>query len=142
MKKSIIYTSITLLIVIFAGCGCSSNAILRQSAEEIEEMILEELTPVGMNMEDAIKVIEYNDYWQIEEWVFERGMSENFIDYYDGFRRRDSWTDVGIDVGEMAIGVELRYVVGLSTVAVYIYWGFDENSELIDVHVQKSRIPF
>jgi hypothetical protein len=116
--------------------------LMQQPVEEIREYIFE-LTPIGMNMEDAREAIEC--HFQIEEWGYGFGMGRAFIDYRNGVSRRYT---PGIDpympsnIGVMSIQIELGSYRGnhrgFASTFVYVAWGFDENSELIDVHVSKS----
>ena len=123
MKKTIICISLILLTIIaLTAVWATPPAHLSKPAEEIREDILK-LTPIGMSMNDAIKVIE--NEWQIDDWRFGQGMGTNSIDFESGL--------VNIELG--------RYRgnhIGLSSTFVYAFWEFDENSELIGVFVSKS----
>jgi len=143
--KTIICVSVALLTVFSVvtiavhASTSHSRSFLRQSEEEIRAYILE-LTPIGMNMDEARSVIEY--HFQIDEWSY----GPWGIDYENGIVRRYT---PGIDpyrppqIGVKAINLELgRYRRSgrlLASTFVFASWGFDENSELVDVHISKSR---
>jgi len=112
---------------------------MQQSEEEIREYLLE-LTPIGMNMEEARRVIEY--HFQIEEW----GYGPWGIDYQNGvWRRFDPRihayrpSHIGVKSLNLRLGRYRRSGRILATTFVHVGWGFDENSELVDVYVSKSN---
>ena len=70
MKKFILFAFLALLVIIvvvvvtFFVIESSNPLPLRESDEEIRENILE-LTPIGMDIENVLKVIESNKEWKI-----------------------------------------------------------------------------
>jgi len=149
MKKIIsISVALVALLTVFAVAITasvhisSSSAFLRQSEEEIREYILE-LTTVGISMEEARIVIE--ERFQIEEWGYGLGSGRTFIDYRNGVVRRyapgiDPYhpPDIGVKAISVQLGSYRRSGRLFGFTHVFVGWGFDENSELIDVHVSKS----
>ena len=137
MKKTVICVLLTLMMAILIGCGCSSgepeNSFRNKPAEEIREYILE-FTPIGMSMDDARQAIE--DYWQIDEWG--RGTGQAFTNYYNGFRCSNSSTTIGVKSFQVELG---RYPSFPWPAVIHANWGFDENSTLIDVYVEKIGFP-
>jgi len=93
------------------------------------------LTPIGTNMNDVIEVIDANENWRIwqisYEWGFEhpRGsvidpvfIGDKFIRVYAG-----RYWPAMVPVGGF-----------LMETSVSIFWGFDEDGELIEVSVLKA----
>jgi len=116
-----------------------SRAFLRQSEEEIRAYILE-LTPIGMSMEEARSVIEHR--FQVEEWSY----GPWGMDYENGVRRRfDSRIHaqrpphIGVMSINLRLGSYRRSGRLLASTFVHAGWGFDENAELVDVYISKSR---
>jgi len=129
---------------VIAGVHVStSRSFLRQSEDEIRAYILE-LTPIGMNMEEARIVIE--QHFQIDEWGYGLGMGPAFIDYRNGVVRGFNSRihayrppDIGVTSINLQLGQYRRSGRLLASTFVFAGWGFDVNSELVDVHVSKSR---
>ena len=96
---------------------------LRRSAEHIRENMLK-LTPIGMSMEDVIRTIEGNDKWEIV-----------YINYEYGYSITGKPT-----VGEKSIQVLIgKYKTAfLIDTYVTVFWGFDENTQLVDIYVDKD----
>ena len=92
-------------------------------------------TPIGMDMEDAIEVIENRVRW-----------GSPSINRYDGFSHPRLFVD-GPDgsptasiIGDQSIQTwpEIYDVPLFHNRAVRISWGFDENGKLIDVFVRSG----
>jgi len=146
----IIYVSVALLAVIAFAIAASayfsasrSRTLLRQSEEDIRAYILE-LTPIGISMQEAHSVI--GQHFRVDEWGHGHGAGRAFIDYENGIVRRfDSRIHAyhPPQIGVKAIGLELgsyrRSGRLLAGTFVFAHWGFDENFELIDVYISKSR---
>ena len=135
---SAILLSIFSILMIVRTHASTSRSFLQQTEEEIREYILE-LTPIGMNMEEARSVIEY--HFQIDEWEY----APWGIDYENGIVRRFdprihdySPPQIGVKSINLRLGSYRRSGRLLASTFVFAAWGFDENSELIDVHVSKS----
>ena len=147
MKKAI-YISAALLtifviaiiaIVVAVQVTTTRSAFLRQTEEEIRTYMLE-LTPIGMSMDDARGVLEYR--FQVEEWSY----GPWGIDYRKGvWPRFDSrihaYRPLPIVVKSinLQLGSYRRQGRLLGFTHVYASLGFDENDNLIDVHISKSR---
>ena len=145
--KKIICASVALLtifsvLMIARAYALTSRSFLQQSEDELRVYILE-LTPIGMNMEEARSVIEY--HFQVDEWAYGRGMGQAFIDYENGVRRRfdprihdQRPPHIGVQAIQLELGRYRRSGRLLASTFVFAAWGFDENSELVDVYVSKS----
>ena len=90
-------------------------------------------TPIGMSMEDVVEVIEGQ-----EEWVLRN------INYDGGYLSPNTRLPAEPTTsGEYSIGEKsIRALVGeyqyLLVTSVTVFWGFDENSELIEVEIWKT----
>jgi len=86
------------------------------------------LTPRGTHMDDVRAFI---------------GNAENLrvvsSSYEQGFRR--TRVDQSIIVGDKHIRASVRRPGSSPFVAMSIYWGFDDNSNLVDVHVRTTIGP-
>jgi len=120
MKKKIL---ITIGIILLAVIVIILLNPLRRSAETIKANILK-LTPIGMDMEDVIKVVEKKRSWRIH------------IDYEYGFSKQESGTRRKI-IGEKSISAFIGEYRNIFDTSVTVFWGFDENPKLIDVWVWK-----
>ncbi|GEN45959.1 hypothetical protein [Alkalibacillus haloalkaliphilus] len=127
MKKILIVISIFLLIlVIILGIRLITNPLV-QSEEEIRENMLKE-TPMGTQMEDVIEFLEGNEEWEIKSIRYENGF------YHQGITPRR-------EIGEKSIRVHMGYYRAFYKfflrTDVSLYYGFDENGELIEIWVRK-----
>ena len=93
-------------------------------------------TPIGTCIEEAYEIIKNNERWGTPE-----------IDRDMGFIHRNPM-NYGLGSGEVIIG-EMRiqsrpekYNVPLfHERGIQIFWGFDENGRLIEVHVHTAILP-
>jgi len=120
----------------------SSRSFLRQTEDEIRNYILQ-LTPIGMDMDEARGVIEH--HFQVEEWAYGLGEGPDFIDHRNGIVRSFNARihdyhppQIGVKAIQIHLGRYRRSGRLLASTFVFAAWGFDENSELIDIHVSKS----
>jgi len=153
MKKRRIYALFIVLVVLSAifvagyiylvsiprsRAAEDSDNPLRKSVEEVREYLFE-FTPIGMSMEDVIKVIKNNEEWETD-----------YIDYESGYGV-DEWgapSESGkIRIGEKGIRVTIGFysaftrtakVLGFAETAVTAFYGFDEDSKLINISVRKD----
>lgn len=136
MSKIIIYTLLALLVITVGMflISCSSNP-LRKSEEQIRESIIK-LTPIGTSMDAVLKIVENHEGWQTLGVNYERGFTRQSPE--------DSGNGLGYSIiGEKAIGVNIgKYLDGIFYTQVSIHWGFDENSNLIDIWVHKTTAGF
>lgn len=147
-NKIMVYSSLGLaLIILITVISVLSNP-LRRSQEQIEESILE-LTPIGMSMEDVLEAIESKKKWETINVSNEHGFLKQ------GSLKRDD-TENTIIGGESIEVLAGKYIGEwhldqnvLNTIvhalfkrSVYVYWGFDENSKLIGLHVMKYTLAF
>ena len=97
--------------------------ILRGPIEEIREYVLND-TPIGMDMDEVLKVIEGHSEWVLFQISYEHG------------------PDYGTGVGEKSIRVHMGeykepgFLKGIT--GVVVWWAFNENAELIDIFVRKD----
>ena len=132
MKKILIYILLVLAAVIIIPIAFLGLSIafdlgnpMRQSNEKIRADLME-LTPIGMNIEDVLKVVEDNG-WRIE------GISEH------GYET-PGMPSYGERIGEkelMAILGSYKIFSVYSYTTVAVSWAFDENSELIEAFVER-----
>ena len=131
-KKIIISCFLIILVTVILGVTIKkfSNP-LRKSEERIREDMLE-LTPIGMSMGEVVEVIKSNEEWTID-WIT--------YDYGYGLDRAGSpGEDYHVEIGEKSIRIYIgKYNVGIIVpVHVIVYYGFDEDSQLIDIAVRKD----
>lgn len=120
MKKTILLTILFCFVAIVIVM--LSNPLIR-SEEALRKKILKD-TPVGTQMDDILKYIERRNWEKI--WVSDE----------HGFVKQDELSDPVIGVKSIRAGIgEHRFIFVTSVTA---FWGFNENSELIDVWVWKT----
>lgn len=145
MRKIIVYTLLGLLIIILGVViiSCSSNP-LRKSENQIRESVLG-ITPIGMNMDDVMAILENKGKWdnltEYDKWGVlydERlGRPTHYANYIEEFSEH---FDI---IGEKSISIHMgHYPVFLAEMYVRAWWAFDENSQLIDVIIEKSASGF
>jgi len=132
MKKYIIIGVMIIVAIplVWLLISAISNPLTR-SEEQIRNDLLK-VTPIGTSMEDVIAAIEGHEKWKIFHINENRGYKINS----DGTLRR-SWHSGGyITIGEKSLDVELGK--GIITSYVGAWYGFDENSSLIDITIFKE----
>lgn len=109
----------------------------KRPPEKLREYILR-LTPIGTSIEDAIKVVESREDLTHMRVDFERGFSPLTT------TRPNIEINPGIHViGEMAVVANMGTYRSLDSlfflhrVDVNVFWGFDKDGNLIDVHILK-----
>jgi ABC-type dipeptide/oligopeptide/nickel transport system permease component len=125
MKKLMIYTLLSILVIIVAVVLLSLTNPHRKSNEEIRDSILE-LTPISTSMEDVLKVVESNKKWKTEYVSYEHGISQGDLGR------------AGTSIGEKSIRVLIGKYRNPVVVYVSVFWAFDENFKLIDVYVIRT----
>jgi len=111
---------------------------LRKLPEEIKIIFLE-FTPVGTSMEDVLYVIKDNEEWESgyvndkQGYTVFRGRVGDYIpnDLESYF--------VGVKSIRATVGT---YYNGYLLTHVEIFWGFDEDSNLVDLDVRKTTDNF
>ena len=128
MKRRIWFVIvIALIIVVLTNIIIEVSNPLRRSAEEITEDILE-LTPIGTSMENVVGVIESNKKWEWNGYIAPVG-----------FLKQPPPPEECTYVGTQSIRAFIgEYSDGFAT-TVTVFWGFDEDSKLIDVWVWKEK---
>ena len=126
IKIAVCVIIVTALLIILANP-------LRRSTDRIRDNILK-LTPVGMSMEETIRIVESKKKWELY-WISNKG--------YGMFRGSpgEYYFDITKEIAE-------HYVVGVKSIRVHLgdyfrtgvlaYWGFDEDDKLVDVAVRKD----
>lgn len=130
-KKTILYSPILLLIVF--TIVVFSNP-LRWPVERIRANILKR-TSIGMEMEDVINLIESNEMWKIDYISNEFGYNLRMgrpEEYSPNF------TTSGNVIGKHSIRVHLGEYKAFFITDVIAFFGFDENSRLVNLHVRKD----
>ena len=131
--KYLIISLLALSLLVVVAVAVVNSLSLRRSQASIKDSILQ-LTPIGMDMENVIAVIESKRKWKVE-----------YISYEHGFTRpgRPDPNDIasgwGSVVGEKSIRVFLGDYRNIFITSVSVFWGFDADSKLIDVHVWKDK---
>jgi len=127
MKKIVIGIIVIVAVALLVAIGMfvidRLTNPLRKSLEEIREDILQ-ITPLGTSMEEVLEVIE-NKGWEIR-WIK---------------NRKCEYTDLSGDfiIGDKSIRAYIgKYRNMIFTAYINIYWGFDENSQLIEIGVRRS----
>ena len=130
MKKIIIYVMVGLSVLIVVPVAFFGLRILfdlsnplRQPVEAIRENLLE-LTPIGTSIYGVVLAIEENEDW---EWD---GRIASFGFPADGTFRTF--------IGEQSISFGIGGYTNIFRTGVVVWWSFDENSKLLDIHVQKN----
>ena len=97
------------------------------------------LTPVGTDMKDAIAVIESNKKWEIMYISNEFGYMLTLGGMPETYYPRYS-PDILPEkiIGKQSIRATLGSYRTIFITSVVAFWGFDENSKLIDIHVRKE----
>ena len=143
MKKKIIIGSLIALLLIsliFVHVAVVLSNPLRRSAEKIKESILE-LTPIGTDIRDVTNVIKSNEKWKIEYTA--DGQDEN--GFISDNSKKTMRVFLGKYRGDFSGGeniLDAIFDIIISRTHVTVFWGFDENSELIDVYVWKDMSGF
>ena len=134
MKKKIIFGIIIALlaIVIVVGILVLSDP-LRRSPERIRTDMLK-YTPIGMSMEDVIGVIENNDKWEIDSTRDNGYTMHTGYPYIDAFLVNED--TIGVKSMQVFIG-SYNFFFFTGETIVHVYYGFDEDSKLVDIAVGK-----
>lgn len=114
---------ILVLLVVIGTIMLITNPLLR-SEEKIRGKLLDS-TPIGTKMDDVIKFIESNKKWKVAWISYEHGFNHQRL-----IPRKI--------IGEKSIRVEMGEYRFFLTASVTVFWGFDENSELVDIWVWKT----
>lgn len=157
-RRTVRTVSITIgiisLVTFLAIVAISISNPLRKSNEQIRESILE-LTPIGTNIEEVIAVIDENELWYKNYKYnksfgkykrFDRGylIRNDYPQmYYQGFENIDEADIVGKETIKAPIGtyINFNYIIPFDT-SVYVFWAFDENSNLVGIAIMKETDGF
>lgn len=129
--KTILFLSTPLLIIFMIIIY--SNSLLC-SEDRIRANLLRH-TPIGTDMDDAIKFIKNNKNWEIDHISNESGYTLRW-----GRPEEPSPDDIalGRTIGKQSIRITIGEYKIIFITSVVVFWGFDENSKLIDLHVRKD----
>ncbi len=152
--KIIGFIALTVILVVVVT---ETSNPLRRSNEQIKESILE-LTPIGTNKEQIIAEIEANKQWHKNKY---KDLYENMFDgkyqHFDyGYAIRngmlliryhggqyDDSEMIGKEAMKAPIGTYTNFAYGFPfDTTVYVYWAFDENSNLVDIAITKDTDGF
>ena len=137
MKKKIIFGVATVILAtVMVVVVLVLLDPLRSSPQRIRAAMLKH-TPIGMSMEEVIGVIENNDTWEIGA-TRDHGYSiRNGYPYI--YILRGNENIIGVKSMRVYIGsYNFFFFAGRTT--VYAYYGFDEDSKLVDIAVGKRAI--
>jgi len=136
MKKNMLYSLFSIVIVVLVISIVVLSNPLRKSPKNIKADILK-LTPIGMSMEDAIKVIDSNEKWAIRYISGKYGYS-----MFGGWPGAPSPNEIAQNadtiIGEKSINASIGEYRNIYKIYVDVFWGFDENSKLISITVRKD----
>jgi len=126
-NKYIAGISIIILVVLLV---IWSNP-LRRSEERIRERMLL-ITPIGISVNNVIATIESNEWeiWYVRNHGFE---------LLEGRPKEPASRETQNIVGEHSIRASIGYYYNfVFQTWVVVFWGFDENFQLIDIAVRKD----
>lgn len=119
--------AIVMVIILCEGIRIVTNPLI-QPEEKIREKLLKQ-TPLGTHMDDVIQLIKSKEDWKLRGIDYEHG----FI--HQGTAQREV-------IGEKSVRVHLgdyRIITNLYLATdVTVFFGFNENAELIDIWVWKT----
>ena len=123
------YTLLVLLAIALLSVLLILSNPLRKPVEDIRETVLKSI-PIGMDMDEVLNIIENNKKWKISHTNHKYGYG------IDKNGRPGENNDV--HVGEKSIRANIGSYRNIFITDVIIYFGFDENSKLIDIAVRKD----
>jgi hypothetical protein len=123
-SKKILIAMIILVLLIVLGAVKYMINPLTNSEEQIRGKLLE-ATPIGMHMDDVLKYIEGQRKWVIRTISNDHGFYHQRV-----YPNRT--------IGDKSIRVELGDYGIVFTTSVTVFWGFDADSELIEIWVWKT----
>lgn len=144
MRKFLLYTLLAVATIILLNIVVNSFSPLKKPEEKIKESILK-LTPIGMSIDNVIKVIEGKKEWTDLRKNYERGVVFDKrigrpTDYANYVEKLSNHFDI---IGEKSTHVLMGNYSGfLVDVYVVSWWSFDEDSKLIDVIIGKEYSGF
>jgi len=137
MKIKIFYSIvIVVLVIVITVVIMVLSDPLRKSPERIRTDMLKH-TPIGMSMEEVIKVIQNNDNWEIGS------TRDNGLTMHNGYPRIYSFlvneNTVGVKSMSVYIGTYNFFFIAGETI-VRAFYAFDEDSKLIEIAIGKRAI--
>jgi hypothetical protein len=124
MKNRKLITLIILVLLCLLGVVMYIMNPLTKSEEQIRESLFKE-TPIGTHLDDVIKYIESQRKWEVRTISHEHGF------YHQGISPRR-------EIGEKSIRANLGEYGFIFTTSVTVFWGFDEDSKLMEIWVWKT----
>jgi len=123
-KKIKLFIFIILLLLLSIGVILILSNPLLRSEKSLRKMILKK-TPIGSNMDDVIKYINSKKKWKVA-----------WISYDSGFYHQGIFPEKVI--GSKSIRVNIGEYGLIFKTSVTVFWGFNEDSKLIDIWVWKT----
>lgn len=137
MKITVCAIIIVLVIIISTVVIMLLNP-LRKSEEDIRDDLLR-ITPIGMSRDDVIEVIRSSDDWELRH-VFDRGyiVGRWYVrgPHQGSYRPGHDVEKVGVKSMEVYIGSYYELLFAFE-IRVSVFFGFDEDSNLVDLGVRK-----
>jgi len=139
MKKISMVVLVLIMFIILAPYILMIHNPMRRPPEMARNYVLR-LTPIGMDIEEVIEILDGHRNWHVNSLNFSRGFpyptstSDNFI----GVKSIFAW---GYPSGaEYWPAPIIMPIYGwFFRTSVSIFWGFDEDGKLIDVFVRQSH---
>ena len=127
IKRIIIYLVIIIIVCVFLITLFIPNP-LKKTTEEIREDILD-ITPVGMSIDEVLKVIEKNQWLVLQdgEWKPWNSRQNSVTSFYKN-----------IFVNKQSIKSIIGKYRNFFSVRVGVLWNFDENLKLQNIIVEKD----
>lgn len=129
MKRTSIYIIFVVFIIVLILLIFASLNPLRYSLKYIKDYVIESI-PLGTDIESAVRIME-NNKWEIVYINDKHGYSVDA----DG---RPGIYSNSVCIGKKSIRAYLGSYRNIFETDVTAYFGFDENSKLIDIAIRKD----
>ncbi|MFF2888535.1 hypothetical protein [Paenibacillus sp. NPDC057967] len=128
VKKAMLALLIVLVIIVLFEVIRTLSNPLTPSDDQLRSRFLEQ-TPLGTSMEDVIQSIDSKKDWRIK-----------YIDNDNGFthQRKRPAEKIGVRHIRVHIGEYRVYSNLYFATDVVVFYGFNENNELVDIWVRKD----
>ena len=129
MKKRMLYIIVAAVVIVFtAGIMFLSNPL--RKTEERTRLDMLRLTPIGTSMEDVLALIESKSNWEIAHngRIWDKGYA-----MVNGRPSGPYGDTPRVGVKSMEVYIGSFWFVFKHTVAVF--YGFDDDSKLVDIAV-------
>ena len=129
-----IYILCALFLAIIITVMVMLSDPLRKSEEKIRESLFK-ITPIGMDIDDVIKVIKNKKKWELGHVNYNNGYS-----ILGGNPNPPSPAGDDTILGKKSIIGNIGRYMKYYIIEVEVFWAFDEDSKLIDLHVRKEGL--